>query len=801
MLVLMSTSSPVLSFFSAFAIATLALLAPAARAGGTPENVLLIVDPSNAESLYVANYYANARDIPAANVLYMSPTPASYAQFAGAPLDAFFGALENQHVADHIDYVVLPSGTSFYMNAGGLISDGCSPVTRFSSTAPYALAFQKAQILAGQPSTYGNAYYRGADDARAFDSSLGWAGGLPSTGGRRYFIAAMLGYTGANGNTLADVLAMIDRSVAVDGMRPLGTFYFMQTTDVTRSSPRDFAYPAAVAKIASLGGSAQHLMADLPIGQQDCLGIMTGLATPPIDAANLTVLPGAFCDHLTSYAATFDETSQTKMSRWIAKGASGTSGEVEEPCNYSGKFPHARLHVFYYQGLSLGEAWFRSHAFAPFQTLFTGDPLTRPFAYFPSVSLAGLPVGAASNTITLIPSATTQNPAAHIASFELLVDGRSSSTTIPGGAFALDTTAFADGWHDLRVLAYDDTLVKSVGRLIGSISIDNYGRAATLAVAPASGDLTQRFDFTLAASGGTVTEVRLVQGSRVIAASASSPAVLSVFGRTLGAGHVRVHTEATFSDGRLAQSPPVAIDVAYSSGPPGSSVPVAFGYTKHVRADLTCVVELPAAYDTDLSSASYTLLSSPAQASVQAGGSSAWRIVQPNAGASGSDTFSFRVDTPNGSSNVAAITLVYDAPFACNAPANYCATSPNTVGPGAQITSSGSTSIGANDFSLYAYALPPNSAGIFVYGPNATQVAFGNGFLCVGSPFIRLGVLHASFFGDVTKTLDLTQPPFNAGPGAITTGSTWNFQYWYRNAAAGGAGFNSSDGLRVVFCL
>jgi uncharacterized protein (TIGR03790 family) len=68
------------------------------------------------------------------------------------------------------------------------------------------------------------------------------------------------------------------------------------------------------------------------------------------------VLPGAFCDHLTSYAATFDSSAQTKMSRWISKGASGTSGAVEEPCNYAGKFPHARLHVFYRQGLSLGEA-------------------------------------------------------------------------------------------------------------------------------------------------------------------------------------------------------------------------------------------------------------------------------------------------------------------------------------------------------------------------------------------------------------------------------------------------------------
>jgi hypothetical protein len=38
-------------------------------------------------------------------------------------------------------------------------------------------------------------------------------------------------------------------------------------------------------------------------------------------------------------------------------------------------------------------------------------------------------------------------------------------------------------------------------------------------------------------------------------------------------------------------------------------------------------------------------------------------------------------------------------------------------------------------------------------------------------------------------------------PGAtITAGSTWNFQFWYRNPAAGGAGFNLSDGLSIRFC-
>lgn len=33
----------------------------------------------------------------------------------------------------------------------------------------------------------------------------------------------------------------------------------------------------------------------------------------------------------------------------------------------------------------------------------------------------------------------------------------------------------------------------------------------------------------------------------------------------------------------------------------------------------------------------------------------------------------------------------------------------------------------------------------------------------------------------------------------LNPGETWNFQLWYRDTAAGGAGFNLSDGLRVTF--
>src|SRR5260221_337586 len=81
------------------------LLSSLALAGGTPENAILIVDPSNPESLYVANYYRAARNLPAVNIIYMSPTPASNTQFVGSTLDGFLGSLQNLRLVDPADYV------------------------------------------------------------------------------------------------------------------------------------------------------------------------------------------------------------------------------------------------------------------------------------------------------------------------------------------------------------------------------------------------------------------------------------------------------------------------------------------------------------------------------------------------------------------------------------------------------------------------------------------------------------------------------------------------------------------------
>jgi len=131
---------------------------------------------------------------------------------------------------------------------------------------------------------------------------------------------------------------------------------------------------------------------------------------------------------------------------------------------------------------------------------------------------------------------------------------------------------------------------------------------------------------------------------------------------------------------------------------------------------------------------------------------------------------------------------------------NECATAPNTAGPGMLVGWSGTTSVSANNLVLVAEGGPPNSVGLFYYGAAATQVPFGNGFRCIGGTTWRLGppqFLDAN--GNTLRFVNYTSPPMSAGGGAITAGIQRRFQLWYRNAAAGGAGFNLSDAIALTF--
>ena len=650
--------------------AALVLALAAGTAKSQSHEALVLVNPTSAQSLHVSNYYADARAIPTSGLAYFDPAPADFNEFVSTQVPALEGTIANHRNDDSIDYIILTPDAPYRFNAPGLVSDQCVAVTKFSLSGAYTLSKFTDVILAGTGSLLSNGYFDSNGQARAFESQTGWAGGNPgpaSPGGKLY-IGAALGYTGSLGNTKSEVLSLIDRSVAADGSFPNGTFYFLKTNDVNRSSPRDGLYTSAVNRITNAGGSAAFSDGPvLPPAGAVVSGAMTGAATLSIDSADMTFVNGAFADHLTSWAATFDNANQTKMSRWIAKGAICTFGTIQEPCNYPQKFPTAYIHSMYFDGLTIGEACLRSLGAVPFQGMMYGDPLGHAYTHIPVIDPGTIPTQPVSGNVTLSPTATTTNPNASIGTFEVYLDGILRDTQAAGQPLTVRTTFLDDGWHELRIVAIDDSLVASQGQWIGSLTSNNAGKALNITPPTTSTDRSGLIQVVTDANDQNVVESRLYHNDRVVAAIPGK-GTLSTLGEIVGAGPARLRVEMDFADGTTARSMPYTVNVADANPPATTGSPTAFDFTKTVKPGQTYVLELPALFTGPLTEPTYQITSGPSQGTIL-GGSGPYRIIQADAGASGTDQVGFSI-TSNGNTDAATATIVFYDPDAQPCPAD-----------------------------------------------------------------------------------------------------------------------------------
>jgi uncharacterized protein (TIGR03790 family) len=185
------------------------------------------------------------------------------------------------------------------------------------------------------------------------------------------------------GATTADAITLIDRGVSADGTYPLAKGYLVRTDDGARSVRfGDFmATNAAWNKPDSLAFEYIDNSASgtgLVESKSDVLFYFTGFASVGQIATN-KYLPGAMADHLTSYGGQIPESGQMSILRWLEAGATGSSGTVVEPCNYTSKFSQVSVAVAkYFAGATLLEAYWKSVAW-PGESLFIGEPLARPY--------------------------------------------------------------------------------------------------------------------------------------------------------------------------------------------------------------------------------------------------------------------------------------------------------------------------------------------------------------------------------------------------------------------------------------
>ncbi|MEZ6014089.1 MAG: FG-GAP repeat protein [Planctomycetota bacterium] len=148
--------------------------------------------------------------------------------------------------------------------------------------------------------------------------------------------------------------------------------------------------------------------------------------------------------------------------------------------------------------------------------------------------------------------------------------------------------------------------------------------------------------------------------------------------------------------------------------------------------------------------------------------------------------------TQLGGVNVAGAAYVYDVQLIFRP---YCDALPNSTGLPATLTGAGTTSLSANDFVLSTTGMPANATAVIIYGAGQAQVPLGSGRLCISGALHRVYPPGASNAGGTfVRAIDYASLP---SQGAISAGSTWNFQAWFRDTAPGG--FNLSSGLQVRF--
>lgn len=177
--------------------------------------------------------------------------------------------------------------------------------------------------------------------------------------------------------------ATIDRGLASDDTFPTGEGVLFRTTDMARSvrwpewlsvtMPQWADGGLSLSSVDSSAGGPQAL-----VDAGSVLFYFQGLASVPSIATN-QYLPGAVADHLTSFGGQVPTSGQMSQLRWLEAGATASYGTVVEPCNFTTKFPNTTVLLsHYYRGEPIIEAYWKSVQM-PGEGLFTGEPLARPW--------------------------------------------------------------------------------------------------------------------------------------------------------------------------------------------------------------------------------------------------------------------------------------------------------------------------------------------------------------------------------------------------------------------------------------
>ena len=381
-------------------------------AGGSGLNVVVVVNTNSVNSLQLANYYCEKRQVPPQNVLKVgwSGSSLTWAQsdFDTVILNPLLAMLASRQLTNQIDYVLLSMDIPYQLtDSSGLDSTTAALFYGFKPDLPASPMYNPpgCNLPAGSSNSYAGSegIFRSTPPVNASSNS---------------FLVSMV--TSSN---LALAKMIVDQGAASDGTFPTQTVYLAKSTDVDRNI-RYQSFDHAIFDTRLRGNySMQRINTYTLSDLGNILGGQTGSYNYGV--SGVWFVPGGLADNLTSYGGFIlaDNSGQLSILSLLAAGASGSYGTVTEPCAYLEKFPSPQNYFYQARGFSLAEGYYQSVT-NPYQGLLIGEPLAAPFAQPASGSWSNLPpYSLLSGTTNLTVGFAASDSSHPVQQIDLFLDG------------------------------------------------------------------------------------------------------------------------------------------------------------------------------------------------------------------------------------------------------------------------------------------------------------------------------------------------------------------------------------------
>jgi len=567
---------------------------PPAHAGGGPAGFIVVYNPNDPRSVTIANYYQQVRNVPERNMVpYVMPSSgAGYLFTRNTAWDLVYSLRQtlaarglNPQLQGIALAGVLPLSAA-QVPPDPVYSGTIYSIQSFLFLSPnYSQASFPATLQEYNPAYAPPANFNGAPPVGtiALTAATVFSNQPTASGSATVWPVCSIGFPGLSGNSVKEILSFIDRAKAHDGAKPAGGKIYWPLNSDIRSSTRQ----SEINDVANVWNARRipFIVTGMPNTYQNVwvanrTDIQGGVAgcTGWIDEGN-TYLPGAWVDHLTSYGAMMDQyynsmnMGQLTCAHWLRMGVDGTAGTIAEPFAIPDKFPHANIHTHLRAGASQVEAFWQSLQW-PAEIFCLGDPLLQAFASFPVVTVSTPTNGSTvSGTFTIAATAAPTDGKTLETNLDLFIDGRriaigSAGETVSAirtaGGFSLDTTTLADGWHEVRVIAYDADAVRTQNEQQIAVIVNNLGQSLTL-TGTNSVNPNGTASFTLTPSGLTdLTSLVLQANGRVLASLPVTGGTTTLSGTNAPfTGNWTLFAIGTRANGQQVWSAPVTTTVAW----------------------------------------------------------------------------------------------------------------------------------------------------------------------------------------------------------------------------------------------